>query len=355
MNLGNYIRSLLPEHDTVIIPGLGAFITRYKPAQIDEKSGEMKPPSKEVLFEPKIRNNDGLLAGKIAHEEGIALTEAYRKLENEREEIVYLLDKGEKVTLEELGVIWYDNNNDLRFSPSGKDIMLLDAYGLEEEPIRNEPIKEPEEDKTQEDTSGGNNQTQDPFKEEVPPVYAEATLKDAGTPPGRSSKAWWLLLFLIPILGGAIYIFTRQPETVPPTEEPVSATPNPETAVPIADTARQDTLPIEPSPVNAVPDTTTRNDGMQDTANIITPDTTKYYLISGSFEDYENAQKFVRRLSQEGYQPFHLGKHGSFYLVGVNTFDNPTEAYGEQYNYLDKHPESGAWIFAPGKSNSPNP
>src|SRR5690606_17626310 len=96
-----------------------------------------------VSFETKIRNNDGLLAGKIAQEEGIALIEAYRKLENEREEILYRLDKGERVTLDDLGELWYDKNNKLRFFSSEKDILLLDAYGLESEPLKTEPGPEP--------------------------------------------------------------------------------------------------------------------------------------------------------------------------------------------------------------------
>ena len=66
MNIGKYIYLLLPEHDTVIVPGLGAFVSSYKSAQVDEQSGEMVPPSKEIYFEPKIKNNDGLLVGKIA-------------------------------------------------------------------------------------------------------------------------------------------------------------------------------------------------------------------------------------------------------------------------------------------------
>ena len=54
MKLGKYIQLLLPEHATVIIPGFGAFVSNYKPAEIDKESDEIKPPSKTVTFNQKI-------------------------------------------------------------------------------------------------------------------------------------------------------------------------------------------------------------------------------------------------------------------------------------------------------------
>src|SRR5690554_2227067 len=131
MNIDKYIYLLLPEHDTVIIPGLGAFVSSYKAAKIDEKSGEMTPPSKEISFESKIKNNDGLLVGKIAEVEGIPFTEANKELNYAREEMLYRLDKGEKVKLESIGELFYDPKGNLQFNSSGKNYLLLEAYGLE--------------------------------------------------------------------------------------------------------------------------------------------------------------------------------------------------------------------------------
>lgn len=343
MELSNYILALLPEHDTVVIPGLGAFVANYRPAQVNERTGEMKPPSKVVSFEKKIRNNDGLLAGKISQEDGISLSEAYQKLELEREEILFQLDKGEKVKLTDLGELWYDKNNELRFTSSGKDILSLDSYGLAPGTLKKDSKNEPKQKVKPVITAKGK-ETSDPFKERKAARYSGATLKYSGSTPEKSNKAWWLLLFLIPVIAGAIYIFSGNSETVPPTEETQRTEPMRQEALPHTDTVATDTTPSEEesseSVINEVPDTIV----------FVSPDTTKYYLISGSFEDYENAQKFVVRLKREGYEPFHLGKQGSFYLVGINIFDNSIEAYGQQYNYLDKYPESGAWVYAPGKN-----
>ncbi len=344
MNIGHYIRLLLPEHETVIIPGMGAFISAYKPAQIDEQSGEMMPPSREISFEPRIRNNDGLLAGTIAQEEGISLTQAYQELNNEREEMIYLLDKGEQVVLENLGVLYYNTDREIRFTSSGKDNLLLDAYGLETASL----AKEPEEIRDQESPrveTAKKQERKGAFEEEAPSVYAGASIRDTQVPSKKRSRAWWLFLFLIPVIGAAIYLFT-QDATVPPStvdvriEEPI-----PSEIIPPADTTVTDTVPAQEEEIAAA------SEVIADTVNSVIPDTTKYYLIRGSYEEFENANKFANRLKRQGYDPFHLGKHGSFYLVGIDVYDNEIVAYGQQYNYLDKYPESGVWIFAPGKKN----
>jgi hypothetical protein len=344
MDIGNYIRLLLPEHDTVIIPGLGAFISAYKPAQIDELSGEMMPPSREVSFEPRIRNNDGLLAGTIAREEGISLTQAYQELENEREEMIYQLDKGEKVILENLGVLYYNTDREISFSSSGKDNLLLDAYGLETASLEKEPEEIPDEEPHKEETAK-KQEEKGAFEEEAPLVYAGASLRDTRVPPRKRNRAWWLLLFLIPVIGAAIYIFTKDTQEPPPTVDVRVEEPTPREIIPAADTTVTDTVPVQEEEVAVAAEE------IIDSINVITPDTAKYYLIRGSYENFENANKFAHRLKRQGYEPFHLGKHGSFYLVGIDVYDNEIVAYGQQYNYLDKFPESGVWIFTPGKKN----
>lgn len=344
MNIGHYIRLLLPEHDTVIIPGLGAFISTYKPARIDEQSGEMMPPSREITFEPKIRNNDGLLAGTVAQEEGIPLTQAYQELENEREEILYQLDKGDKVILENLGELYYNPDREIRFTSSGKDNLLLDAYGLETASLANEPEENPEEEIKPEETAN-KQENKGAFEEEAPVVYAGASLRDTRVPPRKRKRAWWLLLFLIPILGGAVYILIIDTQDPPSAVEVRVEEPTPQQVIPPADTVVNDTVPLQEEEIAVA------SEDVTDSINIVTPDTSKYYLIRGSYEEFENADKFVKRLKRQGYEPFHLGKHGSFYLVGIDSFSNEIEAYGQQYNYLDKHPESGVWIFIPGKKN----
>lgn len=378
MNLGKYIQTLLPEHDTVIIPGFGAFISEYVPAKINDKTGEMSPPSSHVRFNANIRYNDGLLAGHIAAAEDISIAQANRLIDSEREETLYRLDKGETVALDNFGILFYSIDREIQFTFTGQDNLLMDAFGLgttslieepepdeatetaedvpeetiEEEkvPVRDDKsFTEPESDEEvnpaqeipEETVNAGEVTTQSPgpFTEPEPVAYTRASFRDPGDVPVRRkrNKAWWLLLFLIPLFGAGIYLLLQQPEEKPvpvqvKVEEPA---PEPQVVAP-ADTA---------TVVEAVADSVDIK--AADTIEIIRPNPSTFYLIRGSFEDLENAHKRFHQLRREGYHPFHLGKHGSYFLIGIDSFSNKTQAYGEQYNYLDKFPDSGVWIFIP--------
>ena len=139
MNLEKYIHSLLLENETVIVPGFGAFVSNYKPAEISKN--EIKPPSKEISFTQQIRNNDGLLVGYIADEEGISHFDALKKIEKERENLIYKLDKGEKTIIEDAGELFYNEKNEIQFTPFHDDNLLLDSFGLETISIKNKVEK----------------------------------------------------------------------------------------------------------------------------------------------------------------------------------------------------------------------
>ena len=71
-SLEHYISELLYIEDCIIIPDFGGFIVNDKSATINEKSGEIAPPSKTILFNSQLVNNDGLLINHIAKEENIS-------------------------------------------------------------------------------------------------------------------------------------------------------------------------------------------------------------------------------------------------------------------------------------------
>lgn len=85
-----YICDLLYQHDCVIVPGFGGFVGNRKSASIHPLSGVINPPTKELLFNRNLIQNDGLLATYIANLEGIDLSDTnihiqkfVNKIENE--------------------------------------------------------------------------------------------------------------------------------------------------------------------------------------------------------------------------------------------------------------------------------
>ena len=75
-----YISDLLFLHDCVIIPDFGGFICNYKSAYIDDESGLICPPSKDILFNRNLTHNDGLLVSWIAGKENISYEKATSQL-----------------------------------------------------------------------------------------------------------------------------------------------------------------------------------------------------------------------------------------------------------------------------------
>ena len=61
MNLINHISELLYDHNCVIIPGFGGFITNYKSADFDHQNNVVLPARKVVAFNQSLVENDGLL------------------------------------------------------------------------------------------------------------------------------------------------------------------------------------------------------------------------------------------------------------------------------------------------------
>ncbi len=76
MDISLHISSLLFEHECVVVPGLGGFVSNYSPARIHPVQHLFQPPSKTILFNPELKNNDGLLAKFIAENEKTSFYDA---------------------------------------------------------------------------------------------------------------------------------------------------------------------------------------------------------------------------------------------------------------------------------------
>lgn len=366
MNLGKYINRLAREHEIVIVPDFGAFIAEYKPAQIDDASGKISPPSKKIIFDPKIKNNDGLLQREIAFKEKVTEEEALNTIEQEVDDILYRLDKGEKVLIENTGVVYFDETGKIKFEHSAEDNLLPESFGLESASLlyKTEDTDYQKENKAQEytkndiraeeaETKASNEH--DIFPEagiHTFPSYSGFENKNGEKPTGDRRKGWfWLLIISVIIVAAGIYAWNYFKNQIPSSTEIIAeppATDEIRQTDPAADqqnTGIADSIKSD-SVMTSLTDTL-KNEQKVDTAAYTIPDPSKYYLVGGSFTDPENAQKYIQQMKKKGFEPFHLGKHGSFYIIALQTYDNEIEAFGAQYNFLDKDPDSGVWIFIP--------
>ena len=375
VSFGKEIYTLLLQHDIVIIPGLGAFVSEYQPAEISDESDEIKPPSKTISFNTQLKNNDGLLVGHIAEKLHISHFNALVRIEKERDEMLFKLDKGDEVFVEGVGTLSYNEQGEIVFEASEEENMLLDSFGLgamsisEPEPVetpKNEMAETPEEEKAVEkeepkeepEITKAEPQEEEILTEEAPtgePEIKEAkqevqTKEEEEEEEAKKRKPWLFLLIIIPLLAVAVFVFLKgsnntkrdDNQKLPPattTEElTIEQTPA------ATDTTATDSVLI------AVEDTTLAADTTQ---NISEPvemipeeqDSIKYYLIGGSFSIKENADNYLTELQQKGYEAFHVGKKGRFFIVGIAGYKTFREADTAKSKYMEDNPGSEVWVY----------
>ncbi len=379
LNLSNFIYSLLLENDTVIIPGFGAFVSTYKPAVILEN--EIKPPSKEISFTQKIKNNDGMLAEIIARKAKISQSYAMKRIEKAHENMLYELDKGETVIIENIGTLVYNEKNEIQFTPFQDENLLLDSFGLEtiskEDVIKKieivnietpviEEVVDPEEiaeiiDETETESIVApiEEETEIKAEEIISPVFEKEdeviqekkseikhfpefkTAEKSERHEERKKTGWyWYLLILIPIFITGFFILnnkSKNSETTTDTE--VSSNiqqqnTQPETAVPVDSTENNLDDTIEPETAMNVSPEITASNGVS-----------KFYIVGGGFKNEEKVEKYILKLKEKGINGFALGQKGKLYLVGIDSFDNESDAQESLNKLVKANPGWNLWIY----------
>lgn len=128
--IDQHIGNLLFYQECVVIPEFGAFLTRYFPAEINPGTHMFRPPSKRVVFNVKIQDNDGLLAKHISQVENTSYEQALQSIAISVRAWKKILSAGKKVNLHGIGRLFIDDHNNLQFNP-GHDVNYHAAsYGL---------------------------------------------------------------------------------------------------------------------------------------------------------------------------------------------------------------------------------
>lgn len=143
INMENYIRDLLKEKDRVIIPNMGGFL---------KSKGEIN----NLIFNEFIKFNDGQLINFVARRENIGIDEASRKVDEFVESAKSRLNKGKKISIDEVGTLFMGERGRLRFS-------------AEPDAAEDQITGEPADEKTVE-TADRKKEKQSPEKDEKTPV-----------------------------------------------------------------------------------------------------------------------------------------------------------------------------------------
>lgn len=289
IDVGACIAELLYEQQAVTIPGLGAFVTTYKPASIDQVEGKIAPPSKQVSFNRNLLIDDGLLVKQLREKFQISYSEAMREVEAFAENIKAAIERREIVTFLGLGRLYKDFEQNYQFLPDGINFNA-DAYGL---PTMDYfPVARTAAEKNY-----------------IPPT------KNRGVPAAVRQPNWvqknLLLVTTVAVLltAGGVYLLLYFPkkntleqangDTIPTARYNVSPTYNGETA---EETAARD-LGQDADEFDS--ERPTLSPGQ------------KYCIINiGKFGKPENVDRLVKQIYEEGFEPY-TEKSGTLTRVGV--------------------------------------
>ena len=127
------VLSVLPgmfwDHDCVMLPGLGGFVCNPRSAWYDEAKRQIVPPSRDVLFNPRLTTNDGLVANELMAKHGITYRDALKAVEALVERIQGDLDGGSTVELPGLGKLYREEDGQLRFMADVEFERMLRSFG----------------------------------------------------------------------------------------------------------------------------------------------------------------------------------------------------------------------------------
>lgn len=160
MKLDKHISDLLHQYDCVIIPEFGGFVSNYQPAKLDEQKHIFHPPSKAILFNKNLINNDGLLASRIAQAEHLEYDAANGKIKAYVKDAKATLDAGKQLEIEKVGLLYFDGERNIQFVADRDANFLMEAFGLNSifaaplpaEIAKEEPVIQPQLEKVPAET-----------------------------------------------------------------------------------------------------------------------------------------------------------------------------------------------------------
>ena len=122
---------MLKDNECVIVPELGAFISKRHSAAIDYANHRFTPPYKEIVFNKKLKNDDELLVNFLCEKENINKEEALVKIKSFVNQSEAILDVNSELNLEGLGRLRKFGDDYVLITKTESNL-LGDSFGLTE-------------------------------------------------------------------------------------------------------------------------------------------------------------------------------------------------------------------------------
>lgn len=321
-----YIKELLFEHDCVVLPGFGGFLTQYISADIHPITHKFLPPSKRVAFNGLLKNNDGLVAGAIAKGEKMDQGEALSLVEKFVLELREQLQVKRIYELKDIGRFFVNRSEQVEFEPDPGANFLADSFGLPE--LIFKPIER--------------NNSQ----------ILQKTIKTQRTPKSMNSgeetkeerKKSGSALIIVPLVllalaGITTYFYLNQDNKHLAGLSSLGGSVKHE--VPAPETGNASEAHAEEPAMTAMPE--------EPAADVISSANKRYFIVVASFSQKENALKYQRKLEKKKKSVsatiLEPDDNTGFYRVSVADFSDKETAKSKLNRYKSSFGKS-VWILS---------
>ena len=310
ISVAEAISDLLFVRDTVVVPGLGAFVRKPQSAQVNLETNHFSMPSSQIGFEAGLREDNDVIIKYLVNEIGISENEAKRMLFHFVSDCFNSMKSGQKVQLKDVGTLSFSPENEIVFEQDPTANYNTDAFGLGDfvlEPIV--PEKTEVVSQTENEQTTPENVTPDPVEEETP--HEEMEEREIG------KGVWAFLIALVLIMSGLLYHKVYRPSRVD--QEQTASMTTDEDAEPIDPKALVEEMVggmmgqiIREEPTLPLP-VTTSNDTIR--------------IIAGCYDRGEPAQRMVNSLKDKGFFNAFMEKRGERWFVAFDRYHTEEEAH----------------------------
>lgn len=311
-SIDTYISDLLFLHDCVIIPQLGGFVGNNTSAVLNQTTGVLSPPSKEILFNPNLQTNDGLLINHIAISERITNEKAKRMVEEYVLTIKEKLQNIRTYRIEKVGLLSIGIDGNILFLQDSFTNYNLSSFGLKAQQTK---------------------------KIDVINKKIEVITAPISTKKGRN-KVWRAAAILLPIIGLSLFSITQEKKIENVYSQIASLNIFSETKQELNLTKVED-ITIEVTPIETT-EKAIKEEKQVEQEIIVEKN---FHLIAGAFGKKSNAEKLVKKLQSQNYNSTIVGKtKGGLIRVAFDSYETKEQASSA----LDilKSENKSAWILS---------
>lgn len=314
--IDTYISELLFEHDCVILPGFGGFLTNYSGARIHPIKHSFQPPARTVVFNANLTTNDGLLIEYISRRENIPYQDAALKVNAFASDILQRIKNGKNQSFRNIGQFSMGKDDNIMFDPDLECNYLEDAFGLPSfvsPAIRRESVRQRLE------------------KQLTPTPTAPKEEKKRNLRP----VAAWAAGIAIPV-AAAVLMYFYNPAFFSGLGQSYASFVPAITLKPAQPQSGQSTtyhsgmedfrrVPEKAAAIEAEPEPESIPEAVPEVAPA--PPVKKYQVVVGAFSEEQNAHEYVQELRSRNYQAGIIGTSANGLIrVSISGFDKKKEA-----------------------------